>query len=223
MLLTHLPKEILLQIISLLPSPHDIAALSLQCHHLHSLCDMKTRKKYRRIRITNDATDLSRAFTFLIRILKQPTLGQYIRHIELYDPWVDSTPPGYSSNATLNEEHTELIRAAIQNAGFPPREIDRLVGIVAQVSLLRKRRVKDGFREIGYVNKYLYLNVLYVQRSQAKSINNRHQTPHPPGTPPRPNPHSPNHLPGPKPPLPNVNSALRHRIRPLLVPNPTST
>ncbi|OOF98334.1 hypothetical protein ASPCADRAFT_205577 [Aspergillus carbonarius ITEM 5010] len=149
MLLTHLPKEILLQIISLLPSPHDIAALSLQCHHLHSLCDMKTRKKYRRIRITNDATDLSRAFTFLIRILKQPTLGQYIRHIELYDPWVDSTPPGYSSNATLNEEHTELIRAAIQNAGFPPREIDRLVGIVAQVSLLRKRRVKDGFREIG--------------------------------------------------------------------------
>ncbi|PWY87092.1 hypothetical protein BO94DRAFT_575218 [Aspergillus sclerotioniger CBS 115572] len=151
--LTHLPKETLLQIISLLPSPKDIASLSIQNHHLYSLCDMNTRKQFRRIRITNNATDLSRAFTFLIRILKQPSLGHYVRHIEFYDPWIHHGISGYEPNvsATLNEEYKDLIRAAIQTAGFPVEEIDRLVRIVAQVSLLRRRNPeeRDWFRVTG--------------------------------------------------------------------------
>jgi hypothetical protein len=132
-----LPDEVLLHILSYLPSHADAAALSLQCHRWHRLCDMTTRRKYRRVKL-RETLDLAVAFKILQSILKTPQYGRYVRHIELNrSPSVGSgivqlytvKPPQRS----LRPKDQERLTAAIRRAGFEsPQEQEKMLNILLQ-------------------------------------------------------------------------------------------
>ncbi|KAF7137024.1 hypothetical protein CNMCM5793_006828 [Aspergillus hiratsukae] len=140
---TDLPSEIHHQIISHLDSNRDVAALSLQCQALHSLCDMSNRKKYRRVRITPSIADLDRGFEMLMDILRKPSLGRYVRHIEYkqtvtrYQEYAVKPP-----KRKLNESDMWLLRSAMQRAGFTGALEDRVINMLMRESL--KSVVGDG-------------------------------------------------------------------------------
>jgi hypothetical protein len=91
MSLQSLPDEILLQILSYLPSRTDAAALSLQCHCWHQLCDMSNRHKYRRVKL-RETFDLALALRMLRSILRRPQYREYVRYIELNrSPWLGNS------------------------------------------------------------------------------------------------------------------------------------
>lgn len=109
-------------ILSYLPSHADAAALSLQCHRWHRLCDIATRRKYRRVKL-RERLDLDVAFKILRSILKTPRYGRYVRHIELT---ILSPSPkvkikrSYTARlqrSLLPDDHGRLT-AAIRRAGF---------------------------------------------------------------------------------------------------------
>ncbi|KAF7116125.1 hypothetical protein CNMCM5793_004145 [Aspergillus hiratsukae] len=134
--LTDLPSEIHHQIIFYLQSNRDVAALSSQCQALHSLCDMPNRKKYRRVRITPKIADLDRGFEMLLDILRKPSLGRYVRHIEYkqtvsrHQEYVVEPPKG-----KLNEEDMWLLRSATQRAGFTGALEERVLNMLMRESL----------------------------------------------------------------------------------------
>jgi hypothetical protein len=74
MFLQSLTDETLLQILSYLPSHTGVAALSLQCHSWHRLCDMSNRRRYRRVKL-REPLDLAVAFRMLRSTLKNPRYG----------------------------------------------------------------------------------------------------------------------------------------------------
>jgi hypothetical protein len=51
--------DIYAQIIFYVPSIRDLAALSQSCRALHSLCDMKTRERFYRIRVYHNDTSIN--------------------------------------------------------------------------------------------------------------------------------------------------------------------
>lgn len=82
MSLLSLPDEVLQGVIDSFSSHRDVASLSLQCRRIHRLCEMSTRRKYRRVRLRN-TSDFAKAFGVLLSVLKKPRLGLYIRNIQL--------------------------------------------------------------------------------------------------------------------------------------------
>jgi hypothetical protein len=129
----NLPLEIHKQIISYLISNRDVAALSIQCCALHSICDMATRKKYHRISVSSGEQSIDRAFDFLMEILKRPTLGLYVRHVECHEPlsWYtdyEETKP----MRDLSSDEITLIRGAVRKAGFVGLKEDRVVNMLMQ-------------------------------------------------------------------------------------------
>jgi hypothetical protein len=134
--LTDLPSEIHHQIIFYLQSNRDVAALSSQCQALHSLCDMSNRKKYRRVRITPSISHLDRAFEMLMDILRKPSLGRYVRHIEYkqtvsrYEEYVVEP-----YKRKLNEEDMWLLRSATRRAGFRGPLEERVLNMLMRESL----------------------------------------------------------------------------------------
>ncbi|KAJ5545297.1 hypothetical protein N7535_006320 [Penicillium sp. DV-2018c] len=139
-----LPREIHQQIISYLPSNHDVAALSIQCRTLHTMCDMAARHKYHRIIVSSDEEKLDRAFDLLMDILKCPTLGQYVRCIECWEG--TSTNPVYKEikyQRDLSTEEMDLVRKAVRKGGFTgPRE-------EPIVNMLMQRIEKAGVDQYG--------------------------------------------------------------------------
>ncbi|KAF4235731.1 hypothetical protein CNMCM8980_003225 [Aspergillus fumigatiaffinis] len=133
----YLPDEVLLHILSYLPSHADAAALSLQCHRWHRLCDMTTRRKYRRVKL-RETLDLAVAFKILRSILKTPQYGRYVRHIELNR----SPSVGYGivqlytvkpPQRSLRPKDQERLTAAIRRAGFEsPQEQEKMLNILLQ-------------------------------------------------------------------------------------------
>ncbi|RAH51422.1 uncharacterized protein BO95DRAFT_350015 [Aspergillus brunneoviolaceus CBS 621.78] len=99
--LLHLPNEVHLHILSHLH--HDCRALALTCRTFHRLCDLPTRKKFRRVRV-QPGKNLDRAFDLLLAILRRPSLGRYVRHIE-YQGAVEAHVP-YEEQ--LGEREAEL-------------------------------------------------------------------------------------------------------------------
>ncbi|KAF7181452.1 hypothetical protein CNMCM7691_000670 [Aspergillus felis] len=81
MSLHSLPDELLQEVINSL-SHRDAASLSLQSRRIYRLCEMSTRRKYRRVRLRN-TSDFAKAFGMLLSILKTPRLGLYVCNIEL--------------------------------------------------------------------------------------------------------------------------------------------
>lgn len=62
----------------------DAAALSLQSRSLLKAYDMATRKRFHYIRISTGARSTDPAFELLLEILRKPSLGLYVRHIECH-------------------------------------------------------------------------------------------------------------------------------------------
>ncbi|QQK45246.1 F-box domain protein [Penicillium digitatum] len=119
-----LPLEIHQRVISYLLSNRDVAALSAQCRTLHSLCDMATRKKYHRVSVSsNDEDNIEISFALLMEILKRPSLGDYVRHIECRT--ATSRHLDYkqvNSQRDLSNEEMTLVREAVKKGGFRNRE-----------------------------------------------------------------------------------------------------
>lgn len=139
--LTDLPVEIHHRIVSLVHSHRDVAALSIQCRSLHTLCDMSMRKKYRRVRIDNNDKSLNKAFAILMEILKRPSLGRYVRHIECSKgpPCFDDYTERTNSLRDLDDKEMQLLRAAICRAGFIGSETGRILNMVMQTEAGEER------------------------------------------------------------------------------------
>ena len=138
MSLQSLPDEILLRILSYLPSNADAAALSSQCHRWHRLCDMSNRRKYRRVKL-REILDLAVALRMLRSILKTPQYGEYVRYIELnLSPSLDYSffvrsyeikPPQRS----LRPKDQDRLTQAIKRACFDsPEEPEKVLNILLQ-------------------------------------------------------------------------------------------
>lgn len=128
-----LPLEIHHRILSYLLSNGDVAALSLQCRTLHAMCDMATRRRYHRVSVSEAEDSLDNAFELLMDILKRPTLGQYVRHVECCQPlskhkdYEETNFERYLSNEDMN-----LLREAVQMGGFTGSERDQVVNMLMQ-------------------------------------------------------------------------------------------
>lgn len=137
MSLQSLPNEILLVILSHLPSHNDAAALSLQCHRWHQLCDMSNRHKYRRVKLQG-ILDMAVAFKMLWSILKTPRYGAYVRHVELNRSisqglWHIKSYTIRSPQRSLQPEDQVHLAAAIKQAGFHcPEKQEKMLYILLQ-------------------------------------------------------------------------------------------
>lgn len=139
-----LPLEIHQRILSYIHSARDVAALSIQCRALHWMCDMPTREIYDEISIYSNDESLDAAFVLLMNILKRPSLGHYVRHIESCS--ATSCHMDYKEAAPqrgLSDEDTALVREAVKKAGFLDSSGDRVVNILMQ-------RMEDATGEYGY-------------------------------------------------------------------------
>ncbi|PYI22288.1 hypothetical protein BO99DRAFT_479813 [Aspergillus violaceofuscus CBS 115571] len=116
--LLHLPPDLHLHILAYLH--HDCLALALTCRTLYRLCDLPTRKRFRRVRV-QPGKNLDRAFDLLLAIIRRPSLGRYVRHLE-YQGVVEAHVP-YEENpgdreAELRDEAgmMGLLQAAVRRA-----------------------------------------------------------------------------------------------------------
>ncbi|CAG8242237.1 unnamed protein product [Penicillium salamii] len=128
-----LPLEIHCQIISYLLSNSDVAALSIQCRTLHSICDMASRKRYHQIDISEAELSVDDSFNFLMDILKQPHLALYVRHLKYRVPM--SRHSDYKEAEPMRElssEDMSLIRNAVKMGGFTGPKQDRVVNMLMQ-------------------------------------------------------------------------------------------
>ncbi|KAJ5173655.1 uncharacterized protein N7500_001586 [Penicillium coprophilum] len=93
---------------------------------------MATRRKYHRIIVSSCEEDVDNAFALLMDILKRPSLGNYVRHVECRNP--TSEHMDYSeakSQRDLSDEELNLVRNAVRRGGFAAQQ-DRLVNILMQ-------------------------------------------------------------------------------------------
>ncbi|OQE34808.1 hypothetical protein PENCOP_c015G01691 [Penicillium coprophilum] len=128
----NLPLEVHQRIISCLLSNRDVAALSAQCRTLNSMCNMATRKKYHRIIVSSCEEDIDNSFALLMDILKEPSLGNHVRHVECRNPasvYMDYTEA--KSQRDLSNEELDFVRNAVRKGGFTAQE-DRLVNMLMQ-------------------------------------------------------------------------------------------
>lgn len=128
-----LPLEVKQRIISYLPSHSDVAALSVQCRALHSISDMATRKKYHHISVSPSEDGTEVPFGLLMDILKRPTLGHYVRHVECCTPTArykdyEETKP----QRGLSDEDMNLVQAAVRKAGFTGPSEHQVVNMLMQ-------------------------------------------------------------------------------------------
>ncbi|KAJ6030717.1 uncharacterized protein N7446_000219 [Penicillium canescens] len=119
---------------------------------------MATREIYDKISIYSNDESLDAAFGLLMNILKRPSLGHYVRHIESCSATschmdYKKAPP----QRGLSDEDTALVREAVKKAGFLGSSEDRVVNILMQ-------RMEDATGEYGY---YKYRDTLGTFIAQA--------------------------------------------------------
>ncbi|KAJ5822563.1 hypothetical protein N7447_004903 [Penicillium robsamsonii] len=93
---------------------------------------MATRKKYHRISVSSGEEGIDRPFALLMDVLKRPSLGNYVRHIECCA--VTCMRMGYKegeSQRDLSNEEMNLVRNAVRKAGFTAQE-HRVVNMLMQ-------------------------------------------------------------------------------------------
>ncbi|RAL00820.1 uncharacterized protein BO80DRAFT_382159 [Aspergillus ibericus CBS 121593] len=133
--LSDLPADILLHVISFLDRSPDVCAVAAVSPALHSLIsanDLITKTHYRSLRISS-IRDVTDGFTTLLAILRNPKLGSYVRHIEMDIPI--RSPLSYlprKHDRSLNEADTQLLRQAINRAGFTATDEGRLLNMLMQ-------------------------------------------------------------------------------------------
>ncbi|KLJ06428.1 hypothetical protein EMPG_09265 [Blastomyces silverae] len=110
--LDNVPTEILLEIISLL-SIQDLAALSLQCHHLNRAVNIASPHEFRRFHFSTTKN----VFKFLFTILEQPRIGTFVREIVAHE---------YSCarHGISLIQKQPLLRSAIRKAGVDGEEAE---------------------------------------------------------------------------------------------------
>ncbi|KGO73222.1 hypothetical protein PITC_003100 [Penicillium italicum] len=94
---------------------------------------MATRKKYHRISVSSCEEDIDKSFAFLIDILKRPSVGNYVRHIECCT--ATSRHMDYkqvNSQRDLSNEEINLVREAVKKGGFTGPQEDRVVNMLMQ-------------------------------------------------------------------------------------------
>lgn len=134
--ISDLPDELLLYVISQVPSHQDVAALSQQCRRLNRLCDMNMRRKYRKIKLSR-REDMERARDMLLSILRKPQLGKYLQHLELDQSSSSSFTRIWRSDIcpakiSLQPEDQERVSKAIKNAGFEGPKEDEVLNMLLQ-------------------------------------------------------------------------------------------
>ena len=129
-----LPSEIHHRILSYLICNRDVAALSIQCRALYLVCDMSTRKKFHRLRISTTKRSIDPAFELLLEILKKPTLGQYVRYIECYPRALEASTLFVLKDPQrkLSDDEVALLRAAVRRAGFTGDKEKLLLNMLMQ-------------------------------------------------------------------------------------------
>ncbi|KGO70725.1 hypothetical protein PEX1_057470 [Penicillium expansum] len=124
--LQSLPDELLLKVINK-PSVYDVMALSQQSHGIHALCDVKNRQKYHQLKFgrekypqTHEAV-LQAGRDTLLAILRTPSLGHYLRRVDLYGTgMIEFDPVSENSiqDSMLSPEDIDRLKQAIRGAGF---------------------------------------------------------------------------------------------------------
>ncbi|KAJ5291818.1 hypothetical protein N7478_001069 [Penicillium angulare] len=137
MSLFSIPVEIYAQIILYVSSIRDLAALSQSCRTLHSLCDMKTRERFDRIRIHPHDISIDKNFDLLMEILKKPRLGNYVREVQQY--WRPNHNVAYverqgQRGLRLSTDEMNIICAAVQKAGFSNSQESDVINMLMQDS-----------------------------------------------------------------------------------------
>ncbi|EKV12331.1 hypothetical protein PDIG_44590 [Penicillium digitatum PHI26] len=95
---------------------------------------MATRKKYHRVSVSsNDEDNIEISFALLMEILKRPSLGDYVRHIECRT--ATSRHLDYkqvNSQRDLSNEEMTLVREAVKKGGFTGLHESRVVNMLMQ-------------------------------------------------------------------------------------------
>ncbi|KAJ5808007.1 hypothetical protein N7474_009276 [Penicillium riverlandense] len=148
------PPETSHQIISYLDSSRDVAALSLACRALHSMCNMPMRKKFHLIRVYPDDEGIEQAFGLLMSILKQPSLGQYVREIRYYGrpthsgDWENVKKEQHPRD--LSESEMDLLKSYVRRAGFTGSNENSVLNMLVQKKTGGNRE-RESYFDGGYV------------------------------------------------------------------------
>ncbi|CAI7592875.1 unnamed protein product [Penicillium glandicola] len=122
----NLPDEVLLNVINKL-SVYDAISLSQQSCGIHALCDVKNCQKYSQLKFgrekysqTHEAV-LQAGLDTLLAILRTPSLGDYLRRVDLYGTgMIEFDPDSENSiqDSVLSPEDIDRLKHAILGAGF---------------------------------------------------------------------------------------------------------
>ena len=128
--LQNLPDELLLNVINKL-LVYNVMALPQQSRGIHALCDLKNREKYHRLKFgrekypqTHEAV-LQAGLDTLLAILRTPSLGDYLRRVELYGTGMIEFDPDTEDSiqdSILSPEDIDRLKQAILGAGFQDAE-----------------------------------------------------------------------------------------------------
>lgn len=133
--LQRLPDELLALILDNLSNNNDIAAISVQFRRVHRICDLATRRRYRRIRIRKDE-HLNPAFEILLSILRKPHLGTYVRHLEVDRQPVHSGEYRKVENAdclrSLSQGDLDLVKKAVRRMPCTGYDEDTFLNMLMQ-------------------------------------------------------------------------------------------
>ncbi|CAI7565773.1 unnamed protein product [Penicillium viridicatum] len=106
---------------------------------------MATRKKIHRISVSSGEEDIDKPFALLMDILKRPSLGNYVRHVECRT--ATSSHMDYKqvkSQLDSRNEEIDLVQKAVEKGGFTGPEVDRVVNMLMQ--RMDKTATYGGYR-----------------------------------------------------------------------------
>ncbi|KAJ5556520.1 hypothetical protein N7494_000435 [Penicillium frequentans] len=119
----NLPSELLLTVVNNF-SVYDNTALSQQSRGIHALCDVRNRQKYHQIKFGRKESlqahkaVLQVGLGTLLAILRNPSLGDYVRRVELYGTGMIDFDKNSNQDSVLTPEDIDKIKQAILRAGF---------------------------------------------------------------------------------------------------------
>ncbi|OGM47957.1 hypothetical protein ABOM_002750 [Aspergillus bombycis] len=137
-----------------------MASVSGQCAGVDHLGRAPTPEDLHRVYLrTVEGTDT--VFNTLLSILRQPALGQYVRHVKL-DRAVayPIEPPDLKTTREINEEDRKLLEGAVRQAGFEGKQHDMMMHIVTHRS--RELSFRDSQQAIDLIHLTQALTALII-------------------------------------------------------------
>ncbi|KAF5863342.1 hypothetical protein ETB97_010222 [Aspergillus alliaceus] len=110
-----------------------MASLPGQCPRIDQLHSAPPQEGLHRVRL-RQVEDAERTFDALLSILRQPALGQYVRHVEMDRSLSDCRvePPALISTRKVNDDDRHLLQGAVRDAGFTGKQYDMMMDIVTK-------------------------------------------------------------------------------------------